>query len=115
MKTFRPDQAVTRAQAAIMIGRTLELNDTPRNSGFTDVTSNVTGSGYIASAIEKGILTGFPDEVRIDQMNLWNRGQMAIFLNRAFPQAESERIVLVMFLLIWQPINRFLMWLGLPV
>ena len=61
--TFRPNDTVTRAQAAIMIGRALDLNGNQRNTTFRDVTSNVTGSGYIAAAVEKGIIRGFSDEV----------------------------------------------------
>ena len=59
--TFRPNDTVTRAQAAIMIGRALGLDGEPRNTKFNDVTSTVTGSGYIASAVEKGIISGFTD------------------------------------------------------
>ena len=59
--TFKPDHMVTRAQAAVMIGKALELNGEPQNTHFADVNSNVTGSGYIASAVDRGIITGFND------------------------------------------------------
>jgi hypothetical protein len=49
---FRPDVQVTRAEAAIMIGRALGLDGEAKNTKFSDVTANVTGSGYIASAVE---------------------------------------------------------------
>ena len=81
--TFKPNDTVTRAQAAIMIGRALDLNGNQRNTTFRDVTSNVTGSGYIAAAVEKGIIRGFPDGTYKPYQPV-SRGQMAIFLNRAF-------------------------------
>lgn len=81
--TFKPDQVVTRAQAAIMLGRALGLDGASRNTRFKDVPSNVTGSGYIASAVEKGIIQGFQDgSFRPDESV--TRGQMAIFLDRSF-------------------------------
>ncbi|WP_338452580.1 S-layer homology domain-containing protein [Niallia oryzisoli] len=87
--TFRPDQVVTRAQAAIMIGKALNLNGEPRNTNFIDVTSTVTGSGYIASAVERGIISGFPDGTYRPNDPV-TRGQMAIFLNRAFTLTTGQ-------------------------
>lgn len=81
--SFKPNNTVTRAQAAIMISKSLDLNGEPRNTNFKDVTSTVTGSGYIASAVEKGIISGFTDGTYRPNDPV-TRGQMAIFLNRAF-------------------------------
>lgn len=86
--SFNPDSVVTRAQAAIMIGRALDLNGDPKNTRFKDVPSTVTGSGYIASAVEKGIITGFSDDTYRPSDPV-TRGQMAIFLNRAFILTHS--------------------------
>ena len=58
--SFGATDSVTRQQAAIMIGRALKLNEEPRNTKFSDVNAKITGSGYIASAVDKGIITGFP-------------------------------------------------------
>lgn len=80
---FRATVNVTRAEAAIMIGRALELNGNAKNTTFRDVTAKVTGSGYIAAAVEKGIITGYPDGTYRPHEPV-TRGQMAIFLNRAF-------------------------------
>lgn len=80
---FRPNGVVTRAQAAIMIGRALELNGAPKDTVFKDVKASVTGSGYIASAVEKGIIQGYADNT-FRPGNPVTRGQMAIFLDRAF-------------------------------
>lgn len=81
--SFKPNNTVTRAQAAIMIGKALDLNGEPRNTNFKDVTSTVTGSGYIASAVDRGIISGFTDGTYRPNAPV-TRGQMAIFLNRAF-------------------------------
>ncbi len=81
--TFQPNNSVTRAQAAIMLGRALHLKGEPKDTKFTDVFAHVTGSGYIASAVEKGIISGFPDGSYRPYEPV-TRGQMAIFLNRAF-------------------------------
>ncbi|WP_404356511.1 S-layer homology domain-containing protein [Cytobacillus firmus] len=90
--TFRPDVTVTRAQAAIMIGRALGLDGEQRDTKFKDVNADVTASGYIDAAVQRGIISGFPDNTfRPD--NPVTRGQMAIFLARAFElevQAEQN-------------------------
>jgi hypothetical protein len=81
--SFRPETVVNRAQAAIMIGRVLGLNETQRSTGFKDVPLSSVASGYIASAVEKGIIQGFPDKTYRPNESV-TRGQMAIFLSRAF-------------------------------
>lgn len=88
-KTFRAEQTVTRAQAAIMIGKALGLNGLARNTTFPDVNSSVTGSGYIASAVQKGIISGFPDGTFRPYTPV-TRGQMAIFLDNAFSFDEGQ-------------------------
>ncbi len=88
--TFKPNHTVTRAQAAIMLGRALNLNGEARNTKFKDVTAYVTGSGYIAAAVEKGIISGFTDGTYRPH-DAVTRGQMAIFLNRAFILAKGQK------------------------
>ncbi|WP_338452579.1 S-layer homology domain-containing protein [Niallia oryzisoli] len=87
--TFRANETVTRGQVAIMIGRALGFNGEPRNTQFADVNTNVTGSGYIASAVEEGIISGFPDG-SYRPYEAVTRGQMAIFLNRAYTLTTGE-------------------------
>ncbi|MBT2661685.1 Ig-like domain-containing protein [Bacillus sp. ISL-45] len=88
--TFRPGNAVTRAQAAIMIGRALELDGTKRQTTFKDVDPASVASGYIASAVERGIITGYADGTFRPDAPV-TRGQMAIFLARAFSlSAEAD-------------------------
>ena len=87
--SFGATDSVTRQQAAIMIGRALKLNEEPRNTKFSDVNAKITGSGYIASAVDKGIITGFPDNTYRPEEPV-TRAQMAIFLDRAFPLEDSN-------------------------
>ncbi len=81
--TFRPNNPVTRVQAAIMIGRALKLNHNWEAARFTDVDNQVTGATYIAAAQEAGIIKGFSDG-SFRPYETVTRGQMAMFLDRAF-------------------------------
>lgn len=86
---FGPEEKVTRAAAAIMIGRALELDGSERKTVFPDVSPASVASGYIQSAVEKGIINGFPDNTyRPDEPV--TRGQLAIFLTRAFEFEETS-------------------------
>lgn len=88
--TFKPNNTVTRAQAAMMLGRALNLNGEARKTKFKDVPAKVTGSGYIASAVEKGIISGYADGTYRPHESV-TRGQMAIFLNRAFALSTGQK------------------------
>ncbi|HYK72417.1 MAG TPA: S-layer homology domain-containing protein [Pseudoneobacillus sp.] len=89
--SFRPSQSVTRAQAAIMIGRAVGLNGTQRETTFKDVGSSVIASGYIDSAVSRGIIQGFPDHTYRPNDPV-TRGQMAIFLSRAYGLQEETNV-----------------------
>ena len=53
MGQFKPKRNVTRAEAAIMLGRALKLDGTQRTTSFSDVGASAKASGYIQSAVEK--------------------------------------------------------------
>ncbi|OKL37033.1 S-layer homology domain-containing protein [Domibacillus mangrovi] len=89
--SFKPDQAVTRAQAAILIGKTFELDGTKRKTSFSDVNSSNTASGYIESAVDEGIISGFPDGTFRPGQTV-SRGQLAILLTRAFELSDSASV-----------------------
>ncbi len=81
--TFKPDQAVTRGDAAIMIGRTLKWDGKQRDTQFKDVKKDKQASGYIASAAKLGVITGYSDQTfRPDAVI--SRGDMAIITAKAF-------------------------------
>lgn len=81
--TYAPQREVTRAEAAVMLGRALGLDGTKTKTDFKDVKRDSFASGYIQSAVKKGIIQGFADGTfRPDQFV--TRGQMALFISRAF-------------------------------
>jgi competence protein ComEC len=85
---FNPQAKVTRAEAATMISRALGLDGTKRPSSFSDVSSQSYAVGYIESAVENGIIKGYSDQT-FRPNDIVNRGEMAIFLARAFELDEQ--------------------------
>lgn len=89
--TFRPNDPVKRSHAVAMIGRALNLDDTPRNTGFRDVSASHEFSGYIASAAEEEIIFGYPNNYFRPDWTV-TRAQTAAMLDRAlyFPDAPDN-------------------------
>ncbi|MDQ0257246.1 N-acetylmuramoyl-L-alanine amidase [Evansella vedderi] len=79
---FHPNRPVTRGEAIVMIGRTLDLNTGTRSTSFRDVPSNHFASGAIAAAVEKGLVSGYPDGT-FKPNDPVTRGETAAFLTRA--------------------------------
>ena len=90
--TFAPRKDVTRAEAAIFIGRMLHLDGTKRVTNFSDVGKNVSASGYIESAVKKGIISGYPDGTYRPSA-LISRGDMAAIVDRAFELQFTSRFL----------------------
>ncbi|WP_158599106.1 S-layer homology domain-containing protein [Planococcus salinus] len=86
--TVRPNVIVSRAEAAIMIGRMEELDGTQRDSRFSDVTKGQKASGYIAEAQAAGYINGYPNGTFRPYAPI-TRGDMAIILSRVFPTPFS--------------------------
>lgn len=78
---FLPDAPMTRAHAAMMIGAALELNGKPRWTKFSDVPSSNRASGYIQSAVDAGVISGYADGT-FKPNNTLNRGEMAMLFSR---------------------------------
>ncbi|WP_370222835.1 S-layer homology domain-containing protein [Cytobacillus sp.] len=89
--TFRANRYVTRAQAAIMIGRTFGLDGTPADTPFWDVVEDTFASGYTNSVYEAGIITGYRDR-NYRPNKIVTRGEMAIILSRAFKLTEEAEL-----------------------
>lgn len=90
--TFRPNEIVSRGQAAIMIIRAFHIPIETVDTPFTDVHPTSKAAGYIAAAHERGIISGYPDKTFRPNEPV-TRGAMAIFLARAFQyqdKAESS-------------------------
>ncbi|WP_046173514.1 S-layer homology domain-containing protein [Domibacillus indicus] len=89
--TFHPDERVTRAAAAAIIGRALELDGTKTTTVFSDVGKSSFASGYIQSAVKAGVISGYSDGTFKPDETV-TRGQLAIFLARAFKLTESAPV-----------------------
>ncbi|MTD30644.1 S-layer homology domain-containing protein [Planomicrobium sp. YIM 101495] len=89
--TFRPNAPVTRAHAAAMIVRALDLDDSPRQTGFRDVPASHTFSGPIAAAVDEEIVFGFANNYFGPGLAV-TRAQVAAMLDRAFyfPEASDN-------------------------
>ena len=89
---FGPDDKVTRGQAAMMIAKSLGLDTTPRDSNFfKDIDKKDRFSGAIDSAAELEIIKGKEDG-SFDSDEEVSRGDMAMFIARAFKMTEEEVI-----------------------
>lgn len=80
---YYPSRLVTRAEAAAMLGRALNLDGEKRETKFTDVNPDSFASGYIQSAAEKGIINGYENGNFKPNANI-TRGEMAIMISRAY-------------------------------
>lgn len=80
---MKPDQQVTRAEAVAMLGRAKGLDGTMRPTKFKDVAPQSFASGYIQSAVDQGILTGFTDGTFKPDEPV-TRAEMAIMLVKAY-------------------------------
>lgn len=58
--TFKPENPVTRAEFAKMVGIAFRLPAPGVSGGFTDITGHW-ASGYIDAASERGFIKGYPD------------------------------------------------------
>ena len=89
--TFKPTRNVTRAEATIMLGRALDLNGTQRGTSFKDVHAASVASGYIQSAVDKGIITGYSDGTFRPAEPI-TRIQMSYLLVRGFQLEETSNV-----------------------
>lgn len=81
--TFGVSTIVTREEVAVMVSKAVGLDGAQRNTVFKDVPKSNKNSGYIQSAVEAGIITGYPDGT-FKPNNKVTRGHMAAFIARAF-------------------------------
>lgn len=80
--TFKPEQSITRGQAAAMINRVLKLEATSKVE-FTDVSSNYAFSKDVAALSEAGILQGYQTG-KFGVNDTLTRAHLAAIVDRAF-------------------------------
>ncbi|RJS62407.1 hypothetical protein CJ483_22125 [Bacillus sp. PK3_68] len=86
--TFRPDEKVTRGQAAAIINRVLKLKPKVM-SHFTDVSKSYRFAYDIAAIREAGIINGFGDKTFRPNEEM-TRNEMAAILGHAFELKVSQ-------------------------
>jgi N-acetylmuramoyl-L-alanine amidase len=80
---YSPDAPMTRAHAAAMIGRAIQLSGKSTSGKFSDVPSSHFASGYINESVSRGIINGYGDGTFRPNVTL-TRGEMALLISRAF-------------------------------
>ncbi|MFC5604834.1 N-acetylmuramoyl-L-alanine amidase [Sporosarcina koreensis] len=84
---FDPDAPMTRAHAAAMIGKAIQLKGVPVNTRFPDVPTGHFASGYIEDSVNRGIIFGYKQTdgtYLYKPENQLKRGEMALLISRAF-------------------------------
>lgn len=80
--TFKPNQSVTREQAALLLGRTLKLSKTPSGSvSFLDVNKNTEAYAYLTQFVQKGV---FVNSTSFRPKSPLTRAEMAKILTTSF-------------------------------
>lgn len=90
-QTFGTADLVTREEAAVLMARAVGLKGDPRQTIFSDVASARNSSGYIQSAVERNIISGYLDGTFRPE-GLVTRGHMAKFLVQGFQLTAEQEI-----------------------
>ncbi|WP_427337764.1 S-layer homology domain-containing protein [Caloranaerobacter sp. DY30410] len=90
-KTIRPDNFITRAEAAVLICRALSLEE--KNKLFTGYIDSIPkwARGYVIAATEKGIFEGYPGRI-FKPNNKITRQEMVTVLMRGFNKKLKKEI-----------------------
>lgn len=89
--TFGVNDKVTREEVAVMVAKAVGLDGTKTKTKFKDVPESRYSSGYINSAVNAGIINGYPDGT-FKPSNLVTRGHMAAFIANAFKLTNQADI-----------------------
>lgn len=88
--TYRPNQEITRAQAAVILASALELDvNAAKNQGFKDVPSGVWYYSSVAALVEKGIMSGLDKEHFLPGKSV-TRAEMAKMLSLGYSLKASS-------------------------
>lgn len=87
---FGVSYTATRLDVVVMLAKVLKFDNTPTDTGFTDVPISHSYSGYISEAVKAGIVKGYPDgSFKPDEKV--TRGHMAAFIARAFELPSGSK------------------------
>jgi len=89
---FRPENLVTRAEAASMIGRALGLPGGHLDTSFSDVPASHYASGYIKQLADKGIIAGYTNG-KFGINDKLTREQMTSIIIRAFTEFNEVGVI----------------------
>jgi amidase len=89
--TFRPNNTLTRAQAAIMIVRAAGISTDGVSSNFTDVPPTHAAYKFISAAYQAGIINGYSDGTFKPNANV-TRAQIAIMVQRRSMSRHRVRL-----------------------
>ena len=90
-KTFKPSGNVTRAEFVCALMRALGIAEAGYDGRFSDVNAADWHSGYIAAAIEKGIINGFEDAT-FAPGDMITREQIAVIISKALSLANTTEL-----------------------
>ncbi|WP_314588319.1 cadherin-like beta sandwich domain-containing protein [Paenibacillus terrigena] len=91
---FQPDKAVTRAEFAALIARTLGLQAADSGADrFTDVRSGAWFEAQVYAAAEAGIINGYEDQSFHPNQNI-SRQEMAVMIYRAMNFAGYDNRII---------------------
>lgn len=90
--TIRPDNYITRAETAVLVGKALGLEEEKGSTGYIDLIPGW-AKGYIKSTTTNNIFTGYPNKTFKPNKNI-TREEMTAVLMRAFDKALENDIEL---------------------
>lgn len=80
--TFRPENPITRAEFAVILGNYLGISRDVGKTSFVDVSSEHFASGYIEDLAQKHIINGYGDRI-FKPDNTITRAEAVTMINRA--------------------------------
>ncbi len=89
--SFKPNQPLTRVQAAILLSRALNLNvDNVQDPHFTDVPTSYRFYANVAAAYNAGVIKGKEGGTIFDLNTELTRAEMAVIMQRAYKLSNGD-------------------------
>ncbi|NEU30376.1 S8 family serine peptidase [bacterium LRH843] len=88
-RTAKPNETITRGEAAVMMTRALRETPEPYHESYEDIRPQSFAADYIQTMINQGIFQGYEDDSFRPHAPI-PRGEVATILNRAFEFTPSK-------------------------